>query len=750
MPLRLLIQPVLIMSALAFLALNPWLYRPDPNTEIRLDAGALMEHLTFVLGDDPAPHPPGSLENAAVRGRLLTRLVDMGMQPEVQQQFVCRESSRVSGIMCGEVANVLVRIGGDGPAIAVTTHYDSQPASIGAADAGAGVAALIEIGKHLVGRELKHPVLLVFNDSEEFGLLGAQALMQHRWAEDIALLINLEARGSTGPVVLFEATEGSGPLLDAFSNAAGSPNASSAINAVYDALPNTTDLAVFEEHGVTGVNLAIVDMGYLYHTLDDNPANLSDNSLAALGGTAASMVEHLQQLPELVTTESPGIYGGVLQGLMWRAPDSLVIPISLALLLVTLLVAYAAIKRGRLSPLALIRGLVTPWLVITAAAALGWAINQMGLLLSGYQLFWYAHPTPYQIVIYALAAWAVVTLYGKTSVDARLVGLLFFGNVLVFLMGLWAPGLSSIMFLAAVFALLGGAALALRRITGLKPSYVVILPGLAWFLGWADFLWFVEVARGLREPPVLAALTASSLLPLALLGPVHKKYGIALILIAGLSFIVTLAGPAYSPDRPQRVSLEYVHDQRNESFAWQVTGTNDRLPKELAQAFGAAAPAASAIPGLAEAKHFVSSQHEVPSAPIRLEQDVQPAPSGGWVIDLQWHKGDEDWFRLLLPADVTATRVSIGSVTANLQPDRPFRGHHHMLCISAHCASRHIRIWVDDLPEQASAIVLTETYGLPDPLNSIIAKRGANAMPYNHGDVTLTIAEFPLARPDSN
>ena len=57
----------------------------------------------------------------------------------------------------------------------------------------------------LRGRPLARPVTFLFNEGEEMGLLGARAFMDgDPLRERIDTLINLEARGVSGPAVMFE------------------------------------------------------------------------------------------------------------------------------------------------------------------------------------------------------------------------------------------------------------------------------------------------------------------------------------------------------------------------------------------------------------------------------------------------------------------------------------------------------------------------------------------------------------------
>src|SRR5207237_10920349 len=108
--------------------------------------------------------------------------------------------------------NVSARLHGRQPgrALLLVAHYDSAPVSPGAADDGSGVVALLESLRALAaGPPLEHDVIALFTDGEEMGLLGAQAFVsQSVAARDVALVINVEARGASGPSLMFGTTSG--------------------------------------------------------------------------------------------------------------------------------------------------------------------------------------------------------------------------------------------------------------------------------------------------------------------------------------------------------------------------------------------------------------------------------------------------------------------------------------------------------------------------------------------------------------
>ena len=121
----------------------------------------------------------------------------------------------------------------------------------GAADNGAGVAALLEVLRALkAGAPPTRSVMALFSDGEEAGLLGACAFASDGpRLQQIGLVVNLEARGTRGPSIMFETSQQSEELVQLFARASAHPVSNSAMGAVYDALPNDTDFTVFKRAG---------------------------------------------------------------------------------------------------------------------------------------------------------------------------------------------------------------------------------------------------------------------------------------------------------------------------------------------------------------------------------------------------------------------------------------------------------------------------------------------------------------------
>ncbi len=262
-------------------------------------AGAFSgERALAVLRDlvgDGRPHPMGSPANAAVRDRVLAQLRQAGYAPEVQRRIGCTPT--YSG--CGHAENVMARLEGtarDG-AIVLMAHYDSVAAGPGVSDDLAGTAAVLEVARALrEGPAPKNPVIFLLTDGEEASLSGAQAFADSPLAREVKVVVNLEARGTRGPSLMFESIGNDGWLIPLLAAGASRPVTSSVFVTIYQLLPNNTDLTVFKKRpDVDGLNFAYVENPTHYHTAVDDLASLDPASLQHHGDNALGVLRQLAQ-----------------------------------------------------------------------------------------------------------------------------------------------------------------------------------------------------------------------------------------------------------------------------------------------------------------------------------------------------------------------------------------------------------------------------------------------------------------------
>ena len=250
------------------------------------------------------PHPVGSPDHARVRDYVAGAIAHLGLKVEIQSTVVRRGTTTVR---MARVENILARIGGTNStgAVLLASHYDSVPAAPGAADAGSGVAAILEAVRALkTAPPPRNDVILLLTDAEELGLLGAKAFVeQHPWAKDVRMVMNFEARGTQGPSWMFETSAGNGAVVAEWASLVPKPAGSSLTYEVYKRLPNDTDFTEFKRLKTAGLNFAFVGGQERYHTPGDNVAALDRGSLQHHGEAALRLARRFASM-DLGTLEA--------------------------------------------------------------------------------------------------------------------------------------------------------------------------------------------------------------------------------------------------------------------------------------------------------------------------------------------------------------------------------------------------------------------------------------------------------------
>ena len=170
--LLLLLAAMALKDALLFLP-SP----PATPSALGFDANRAAARLQRVLGPE-RPHPADSAGGDAVLARLAAEMRAVGLQPRLTDGMTCNGFARARTVACARVRNLVATIGPRGGRhLLLATHHDSTFAGPGAADAGIGVATLLETAAAIRGRTLRRPVSFLFNDGEEMGLIGARAFV---------------------------------------------------------------------------------------------------------------------------------------------------------------------------------------------------------------------------------------------------------------------------------------------------------------------------------------------------------------------------------------------------------------------------------------------------------------------------------------------------------------------------------------------------------------------------------------------
>ncbi len=339
----------LIMVGVAMFSLyktRPPAVVPASASETEFSAERAMRHVTAISQE---PHPTGSPEIYKVRDYILTQMEDLGLDAEVQRTLA-QNPLREDEVAL--VENILARIPGtnSSQAIVFIGHYDSPPHSPGAGDDSAAVGVLIETARALIaGSPLKNDVVFLFSDAEESIIGGANAAREHPWLTKAGLVINLEMRGASGPVYMFETGPDNGWVIPELAKAVPYPATSSLMRDVYTNMPNNTDFTAFREAGYAGFNFSVLESSTHYHTPIDTPAGLDLRSVQHHGSNTLGVARHFGEL-ELDNLKAPdAVYFDVLGTTLIHYPGALSIPFMILTLLLFMGLVIYGIRMGDLT-----------------------------------------------------------------------------------------------------------------------------------------------------------------------------------------------------------------------------------------------------------------------------------------------------------------------------------------------------------------------------------------------------------------
>lgn len=190
--------------------------------------------------------------------------------------------------------NIIVHIPANSPeptgeALMFMGHTDSVPMGQGASDDGVPVATMLEAIRHYTqkmaqGYTISNDLVFCFVNGEEFGLYGSEAFMEEFTGFDqvvkrIRFGTNLESRGTSGTLIMFETAANNYNTVKLFSGINKNVFTCSIATMIYDMMPNGTDFSNFKD-AYQGLNFANLGGGENYHTQNDDVANLGTSYLS--------------------------------------------------------------------------------------------------------------------------------------------------------------------------------------------------------------------------------------------------------------------------------------------------------------------------------------------------------------------------------------------------------------------------------------------------------------------------------------
>jgi hypothetical protein len=207
-------------------------------------------------------------------------------------------------------------------------------------------------------------------------------------------VLNFDARGTSGPVLMYETHAGNRAAIAAWANQLARPRITGSLfTAVYRTMPNGSDFTVFQNAGWQGFNFAIIDGAHRYHQPDDTLANLDRRSLQHFGEQALNLSRRIALTDvDLPPSSGDAAFFDVLGLFVVHYPLSWCLPLSLVAFALTLAVnrKYLVVKHG---PRTLMRVGLAGLIVAVASTAVGWFLSRLmrdvGLLPRSF--VWYGH-----------------------------------------------------------------------------------------------------------------------------------------------------------------------------------------------------------------------------------------------------------------------------------------------------------------------------------------------------------------------
>lgn len=532
------------------------------------------------------PHYVGSENHAVVADFLVTELENLGLEPSIQEGYTMTDWGNLV-----KSKNILARIKGtaNSKALLLLSHYDSAPhsKSLGASDDGSGIVTILEgLRTYLHNNSKpKNDIIILFSDAEELGLNGAALFVtEHNWAKEVGLVINFEARGTSGPsYMLMEVNNGNAEVVEHFAKAKPQfPVSNSLMYSIYKMLPNDTDLTVFREEGkIQGLNFAFIDSHYNYHTAQDNLANLSPKTLQHQGTYLMAMLNYFANvdLRKLETTQDEVYFNTPIN--FTHYPFSWNFPlIGLAF---ALFIGFVFIGLGKriLHVSEMLRGFIPLLSSVTLSGLLGF-IGWKALLLMYPEYKDILHGFTYNghDYIFAFSALALMISFffyrnyrTETQVMNATVAPLFLWMVINFFIAIYLPGGS--FFIIPVFGML--LAFGFFIVTQHSSSFLNLLLSIPALVIFIPFVVTLPVGLGLKMlmgSTLLIALVFGLLLPVfgAFQG---KKVGSTVAFLIAVGFLINAHLKSdYSPEHAKPNSLLYVLNEDTQSAIWATYDEN--------------------------------------------------------------------------------------------------------------------------------------------------------------------------------
>ncbi|NVN16778.1 M28 family peptidase [Muricauda sp. HICW] len=551
----------------------------SPDQDLELEAFSTDRALEHVKQLSMEPHAVGFPGHERVKDYIISELNKMGLTTTVQNGYTAGDWGNLS-----KATNILARIegSGDGKALLLLSHYDSNPhSSFGASDAGSGVATILEGIRAFLSENKtpKNDIIILISDAEELGLNGADLFVnKHPWAKDVGLVLNFEARGSGGPsYMLIETNRGNAKLIKEFKEANPKyPVANSLAYSIYKMLPNDTDLTVFREDGdIEGFNFAFIDDHFDYHTALDNYERLDRNTLAHQGSYLMPLLTHFSDADlNNLKSLSDEVYYNLPFYKMVSYPFEWIWPMFGFAVLAFVLLLFFGFKNKKLNIKEIFKGFVPVLITLVVNGLVGyfcWSIITWWYPGFKDMLHGFTYNGHLYIAVYVMFSLFVCFYtyhkFRKTSTSNLLVAPIFIWLIICGLVAHYLKGAS--FFIIPLFGLLAGL---LVTVNQEKPNpFLMVFLALPAVLIYSPFIKMFPVGLGLKM--MVAATLFTTLLFFLILpffGQLKSKGRLAyLCLFLFFAFGITSHIQSdFNEKRPKPSSLLYVYNEDKNTSQW--------------------------------------------------------------------------------------------------------------------------------------------------------------------------------------
>ncbi|WP_091428533.1 M28 family peptidase [Flavobacterium degerlachei] len=550
------------------------------SDDVPLSEFSTKRAFTQVEAISQQPHYVGSKNHEKVAEYLQQELQKLGLETSIQEGYTLTDWGNLV-----KSKNILARIKGtqNSKALLLLTHYDSAPhsSSYGASDAGSGVATILESVRAFLYAKTPHKndIIILFSDAEELGLNGAALFVtEHHWAKEIGLVLNFEARGSSGPsYMLMETNNGNAGLVKEFAAAdAPFPVTNSLMYSIYKMLPNDTDLTVFREKGnIQGYNFAFIDDHYNYHTAQDDSKHLDKNTLAHQGTYLMPLLNYFSNA-NLNTTQitNDEVYFTIPYTFI-HYPFSWVLPMLFIALILFVFLIFIGIGKRILSFPEIIKGFV-PLLgsIITTGLLtyLGWkglllAYPQYNDLLNGFTYNGHAYIAAFVLLSMAIC----LAFYQKLSAKKRTmnyyVAPLFLWLVINGLIAFYLQG-AGFLIIPVYFAIFTFGFFIVTQKSSVLLNLILGIPALLLI---APFIQMFPIGLGLKVlfgSAILTVLTFVLLLPVFDTFVKKGRWALFFLFISIGFFAKAHYESGYEKGKAKSNSLVYIYDADKNKADW--------------------------------------------------------------------------------------------------------------------------------------------------------------------------------------